>query len=166
MTYTDEQLRRIDAMVERHIMGHDVEWRTFEYDDDSRKYKETQSWNEAHAGLRTALQMNEEGTRQPCNYDQYWKWTVVPLYTTDHNAVAEMRGGLRELGKHVAFGIAISNVVAAVFESQSGSREDEQFVFADDMCDILDSSPLQQCLAALAAVGVDVEKELAEVQHA
>lgn len=68
------------------------------------------------------------------------------------------------MGKHIAFGIAIAHEVAAVFELESGSGASDQFVYADEMFGIISASPLEQCLAALFVMGVDVEKELARME--
>ena len=80
-------------------------------------------------------------------------YPVPPCYTTDFCACAEMRKQLREIGKHEDFAQNLTLEIAAVFVISS-----EDMMYADDVFDLIDASPLEQVQAALKAVGVTVEE--------
>ena len=64
-----------------------------------------------------------------------------------------MRKRLKEIGKHEDFAQNLTLEIAAVFVISS-----EDMMYADDVFDLIDASPLEQVQAALKAVGVTVEE--------
>ena len=124
----DEQLRRIDALIAEHVMG----------------------WKLVRVPVSYGLNAR---TLKP--YSEYYKpRNVDPLDwrpTTDANACAEMRKRLREMGKHEEFALSLTFELSTILLV---GRDNDEMIYADDVFDLIDASPLQQCLAALKATGV------------
>ncbi len=156
MQYTEQQLRHIDALIAEQFFG----W----------------AWATAR-GTGTCVLMPPLMYQDKTESQVIWKpgkttrinfitgryfdsfhFPEFEHYTTDHNACAELRKRLREMGKHESFADRVEmSVCDGLIEYDRNGGAD---VDMNEMFKLIDSSPLQQCIAALRAVGVDVDDEL------
>jgi hypothetical protein len=75
-------------------------------------------------------------------------YSQVPHYSTDHNACAQMRARIAEMG-------LIPTFIMLLARKQEMPRSSEWTT--KDLWWLINATPEQQCRAALQAVGVDVE---------
>lgn len=158
VNYTDEQKQKIIALIDRNIFARRVEWRQCLHDDG--RWEESQDYfiyRKTKPNFELAADLWKPW---PCYFDGMVKtvdgvfeeWVACAEYPNDYAACAQMRKQIEEMKLEHRFSAYLQGIL-----------EDAKEDVRSHWCWV-NSSPLQQCIAALIAAGVDVEKELAKEQ--
>lgn len=158
LTTTLTDPRQMDAAIAQHIFGQHVEMRWCDRNPDPHNdLFESQHWYEAR-GLNAELQryIDDGGLEQDiCTsylVGDQTLYDVVPHYSTDHNAAAAMRARIVMLGLDEEFAHLLAQRLGV-----SDDDDDEAIgwcVWRSGLFSMVDADLVQQCRAALAAVGV------------
>ena len=153
MNYTQEQLRKIDALVAEHIFN--------------RQIKPLLTVEQFNMIMNEARRENLDlaARREECL--ALMEVSPIPEYSTDIAAAWEVVEKLKQVPKKDAYGqpilynwIAVEQHIKGWIAGLKYFENFEGDYFMTDNYVVADTAPLAICLAALKAKGTDVEKEL------